>query len=284
MNSDTKSKITEISSLPTIPVIISKLIGILKNENASMTELVEVIRHDQSITSRIVSIANSPFFGYPGRINSLEQAVLMLGFNLVKSISLSISILTMFPIPYVTLKKMWAHAFKVASLSGLLCTRITGNNSGVCFLAGLLHDVGRTIFLTLNKMHYPTGSLENLTRLKAYELLEAEKSLFQCNHADAAKWFLEELFFPEEIILPIYYHHNLENSSLSRLPHRDIILTLYLAEGLISKIETDILNDGEFNETHMVLFREAGFSEKNLELLEEQFHSTIDSAKNFFEL
>lgn len=284
MNSTTKSKITELSSLPTIPVVISKLIGILKNENASMGELVETIRHDQSIISRIVSIANSPFFGYPGRINSIEQAVLMLGFNLVRSISLSVSIFTMFPIPYITLKKMWAHSFKVASLSGLLCSKISINNSGVCFLAGLLHDIGRGIFLAINKSEHPLEGIETLPKLKAHELFEAEKLLFQCNHTDAARWFLEELFFPQEIILPVYYHHDLGGASLSELPHKDVILTIYLSEGLIQEIDPDDLNDGQFSEVHSMLFKEAGFTTKDIEEIKKKFLLTVISANNFFEL
>ncbi len=284
MNSTTKSKITELSSLPTIPVVISKLIGILKNENASMGELVETIRHDQSIISRIVSIANSPFFGYPGRINSIEQAVLMLGFNLVRSISLSVSIFTMFPIPYITLKKMWAHSFKVASLSGLLCSKISINNSGVCFLAGLLHDIGRGIFLAINKSEHPPGGIETLPKLKAHELFEAEKLLFQCNHTDAARWFLEELFFPQEIILPVYYHHDLGGASLSELPHKNVILAIYLSEGLIQEIDPDDLNDGQFSEVHSMLFKEAGFTTKDIEEIKKNFLLTVISANNFFEL
>ncbi len=284
MNSTTKSKITELSSLPTIPVVISKLIGILKNENASMGELVETIRHDQSIISRIVSIANSPFFGYPGRINSIEQAVLMLGFNLVRSISLSVSIFTMFPIPYITLKKMWAHSFKVASLSGLLCSKTSINNSGVCFLAGLLHDIGRGIFLAINKSEHQLEGIETLPKLKAHELFEAEKLLFQCNHTDAARWFLEELFFPQEIILPVYYHHDLGGASLSELPHKDVILTIYLSEGLIQEIDPDDLNDGQFSEVHSMLFKEAGFITKDIEEIKKKFLLTVISANNFFEL
>ncbi len=284
MNSDTKTKILELSSLPTIPVVVTKLIGILKRENASIDELIEVIRYDQSITTRIISIANSPFFGYPGRINSIEQAVLMLGFNLVKSISLSVSIFTIFPIPYTTMKKLWSHAFKVASLSGFLFTRISGNTSGICFLAGLLHDIGRAVLLIIQDSSHSPDSIQKLFQLKADELINAENSLFQCNHADAGKWFLEGLFFPEEIILPVYYHHHLERFDNPGFPHRDIALPICLSEGLIDFIKPDMLNDGQWAENYLMLCKEAGFTEKDLQEIKENFLEEIDAGNNFFQI
>lgn len=284
MTTDIKTKITELSSLPTIPVVITKLIGVLKKENASIDELVDVIIHDQSITTRIVSIANSPFFGYPGRINSLEQAVLMLGFDLVKSISLSVSIFTMFPIPYVTLKKMWSHAFKVARLSGLLFNRVSGKNGEICFLAGLLHDIGRAVLLVIKDPIHSPDSIQKLYQLKADELIELESKLFQCDHTDAGKWFLERLFFPEEITVPVYYHHFFDKIHGHKIPHGDIVLAIYLAEGLIDFIKPDSFNDGKWTENHLLLFREAGLIEKDLEEIKRHFLTTIDSANNFFDL
>jgi len=283
MANEIKAKITQLTSLPTIPLVITKLIVIMKKENPSIDEFVDVIKHDQSITSKIVSIANSPFFGYPGRINSLEQAVLMLGFDLIKSISLSVSIFTIFPIPYVTLKKMWSHSFKVADLSSFLYRKITGKNSCICFLSGLLHDIGRAILLNIKSSDHSADILHELYKLKADELLKSETEIFQCNHTEAGKWFLEKLFFPEEIVAPIYYHHYYDRFLGYNIPYKDIVQSIYLAEGLIDFIKPDSLNDGQWTENHLALLKENNIFESDLKEIKEGFLTTIDTANNFFD-
>ncbi|MCX7914289.1 MAG: HDOD domain-containing protein [Thermodesulfovibrionales bacterium] len=284
MESDIKAKISELTSLSTLPIIISRLLKVISNENATLEELIEVIRHDQSLASRVVSIANSPFFGYPGRINSLEQAVLMLGFNIVKSISLGISIFTMFPIPYKKMKKMWAHAFNVATLSALFSHKFSPKNSSICFLSGLLHDIGRAVLLTIADSTQLSPFIQQQLHLKSAKLLELETKVFRCNHIEAGTWFLERLFFPQEIILPVYYHHHLDRPTYSKISHRDIVSTIFLCEGLIDILTNESPNDGEWGENHILLMESLGIYEKDLDEIKQKFLSMLETTNVFFNL
>lgn len=268
-----KDRIKEIKNIPTIPVTISRLIKSLQNENVSIDELSKIISRDQSIASRIVAAANSPFFGYPGRINSIEQSILMLGFDFTKSIALGVSIFSLFHRQQAVLKRMWAHSYGVATLSGLMCSKVSVANRGVCFLAGLLHDIGRALFIKLYSTEY-TALMER------DDIIAVETDAFQSNHGELGGWFLEDIFFPEEIVLPVSYHHDIAKATR----HKGIATTVYLAEGLISLLNPDIACDGQWTEEHEKALEKSGLTEDDIKAYESVLHDELESVNNFFDL
>jgi putative nucleotidyltransferase with HDIG domain len=268
-----KYKIKNITDVPTIPVVISRLIRTLQNDKASIEDISGVIRHDQSIAARIVAVANSPFFGYQGRINSIEQAVLMLGFDMVRSISLSASVFGLLPAPYRAVKQIWVHSYMVAVLSGLMCSRVPVANKGICFLAGLLHDIGRVVLMSFYKNEYPV-------LIKPDNFIEKEKNIFQCSHSEAGGYFLESLYFPEEIVLPLYHHHDIGEAD----KHKGIATTVYLAEGLISILNPEFAYDGQWTEEHARVFEDIGLDENDIAEFKSYLTNKGEHINNFFEL
>lgn len=268
-----RERIKQLTELPTVPIVISRLIKVLQDEKASVNDLSEVIRHDQSISARMVAVANSPFFGYPGRINSIEQAILMLGFDIVRSIALGVSVMGLFPSQYPAFKKMWAHSYSVATISGFLCCKIPVADRGICFLAGLLHDIGKIVLIGLYKNEYQTF-------IKSDDPVDVEKSIFQCTHAQAGAWFLESLSFPEEIVLSVYYHHDTGDVD----KHKGIVSTVYIAEGLVRTLKPDIAYDGQWTEGHSKAWHDNGLGEDDINELQSFLTEKEKHINSFFEL
>jgi HD-like signal output (HDOD) protein len=184
----TRKRIEALAEVSTLPFLSRKGISALSNDAAAMYDFEDLISHDQALASKVVSIANSAFY-YTHRgveVNSIGQAMLVLGLDAVRNIVLGISIFRIFPVPYGTLKQMWAHAYRVALASGFLASRIDESDREVVFLAGLLHDIGRIVILTVGS----EGELSRFPDSGGKEIIRAEKEAFSCSHDEAGYWFL----------------------------------------------------------------------------------------------
>ncbi|MCE5312973.1 MAG: HDOD domain-containing protein [Nitrospiraceae bacterium] len=268
-----KKSINKMKDIPTLSQVSLRLVKLLNKENASLNELSEIIKFDQSLAERIVGVANSPFFGYPGRINSIEQALLMLGFNLAKSVALGVSIFHSFNLEPKNLKNLWAHSYCVAVMSEMFCKNVPVSNRNVCFLSGLLHDIGRIVLFK----HYSADKYREthaqLNALHGEDLEAAETQNFGCTHSQAGEWFLQQLSFPEEIVLSVHNHHALDQETR----HKGIVTLIYLAEGIVSHTAPDYLSDSEWTDKHEKLFRGLGFEQMHMD----EFRMRIEQEREF---
>jgi putative nucleotidyltransferase with HDIG domain len=275
-----KERIQNLSSLPSISIVKYHIVKTINNDRASVEDISDIIKHDPAITSRVMAIANSAFFGCPGRIGSIDHAVILLGFDLVRSISLASSLFSMFAGRSRNLKRIWAHSYAVGSLAGALCKKTKCADGGSAFLSGLLHDIGRLVIFKVAIDSDIEGQTHELSDLRGYALVKAETAMLGCDHPEAAKWFLESLCFPDEIIRPIETHH-----TAGAISHADgISSVIYLAEGLVLQICPDLDNDGEWTEDHDRLFHEMGMNENDKNELRDGAEKDRASIAEFFDL
>ncbi len=271
---DVKRDIKKTKSLSTIPVVMRRLIETISNDKATFEDLSHVIEHDQAVAEKIVAMANSPFFGHTGMINSIDQAVMFLGFDLVKSIAISTTVVHLFSKTEArNLTEFWAHAFEVAFVSDIFSKKIALTNGGVCFLAGLLHDIGRLVLYLTYKEDYKGIMFEE-------NLMEKETERFGVTHSKVGRWFLEDAHFPEEIIYPVQFHHSLEGLE----KHKGLAVSVLLAEAAVKKIRQNIAADGIYNDDTEELLSAIGFNEEDLKQIEDALIKEEENIKMFFHL
>ncbi|MDP8221966.1 MAG: HDOD domain-containing protein [Candidatus Lernaella stagnicola] len=137
--------------LPMLPHVALKVIRLTSDEDASMQDLAKVILTDQTIAAKIISIANSPVYAGVVEINNINQALVRLGQTEVKNLMLAISLQTKIfkSRLYGRLaKRLWERAVGVAFASRVVASA-TNNDKNESFLAGLMHNIGRMISLTV---------------------------------------------------------------------------------------------------------------------------------------
>ncbi len=177
--------------------------------------------------------------------------------------------------PISLFKKMWAHSYVVATLSGLIGFRMSAADKGICFLAGLLHDIGRVVLINLYRNDYPSV-------FGAENIISAEREMFQCDHIQAGVWFLESLSFPEEIIMSVRCHHDINGAD----KHTEILTSVYLAEGIVSMpdIAFKYDGDGSWTERHVKVFMDRGFRGHDVIEFKSILSGRCNHINSFFDL
>lgn len=278
-NAIIRNKIRQFANLPTLSIVQTKLLQTIGNPTANVEDIAAVIRHDPTLSARIVAVANSPFFGCPGRVESLEKAILMIGFDYVKGIALSICIFSFFP-QTKSLRSLWAHAYAVASLAGKLSGRIPDADSSSSFLAGLLHDIGRFVFMKIYADEPQPNRNDEIFELKGRELLQAETETMFCTHADAGRWFLESLSFPEDVIDAVGMHH----AQAEKISASGLVPVVYLADGIMGLVSPDLTGDGEWTDQHEAVLAVCGMQEADKERMIAEVKAEESATRSFFNL
>lgn len=197
-----RSQIEKIDTLPTIPSVLKKLLGVIENPKISLNEIGTFISNDPVLTSRVLKIVNSPIYGFPGRISSVNQALILLGLNVVKGMLLGVSV---FEAMQKTMVGLWEHSLGCAVAARIVAKKKDLKEPEEVSVAALLHDIGKVV-LGL-KFHDEYKKIISDTETKSVFIFDAEKTFFGINHADAGAWIAQKWNFPKSLVEVIEYHH-----------------------------------------------------------------------------
>lgn len=201
-----KKKLRRLEGLPTLPPIVQRLNKLIENEETSLNQIAELIEKDQVITSKILRLANSAFYGFPKRISTVQNALMLLGVNIIKILIITSSI---FDIIYKEDVKLWEHSVGVATCARILAEKLEIKDPQEVATAGLLHDLGKIIEKVSFKEEYK--KIEELVQDGKSPLL-AEKEIFGLDHAEIGAFLMRIWNLPDRLIEAVEAHHELEKA------------------------------------------------------------------------
>ncbi len=272
--SEVRKAIEKLDSLWTIPVVLTQILRATGDPSSSPEDLYDIISRDQAIAARVLKMANSPIFGHCGKIGEIEQAIILLGYDRIRNIAVSISVVSMFSKKGdINLRNFWAHSFEVAFIAGYIAGDATIVNAQAAYLAGLLHDVGRLIFYKLYRDQYKAI-------LGTDDLLEKEIAAFGCDHAEAGSWFAKKTKLPIEQVHAIQYHHAPSQAK----DFADIVAVVSLAEALSRRYSPKIEDDGIWTGEHDAILLELGLTNEDLEEIGVKLGQEVLEIQSFLEL
>ncbi|MDR1487426.1 MAG: HDOD domain-containing protein [Deltaproteobacteria bacterium] len=204
-----KKEVRRIKNLPTVPGIVAKISRMVENPETSAAEVGRLIAQDQVLSAKVLRMANSAFFGMSRKISSISQALVILGFEVVKGLVLTSSVFDMIQ---KSMAGLWEHSIGCAAASGAVATLLGRDDAEEILVAGLLHDLGKVV-LALN---LPEEMRLVQQRVNSGPILfyEAENQLLDFDHSELGQWLAEHWNLPESLAEPMRLHHRPEKAVL----------------------------------------------------------------------
>ncbi len=196
-----ESLIQNSQGLPSLPEIYIKVSELLESEKSNSHEIGEIIQTDPSISIKILRMVNSAYYGLPNQVQSIPQAITLLGRKSLKNMLMGSILVDVFSHTddiQIPMKSFWHHSVKTAIIAQYLATyNETIDDSEALFTAGLLHDIGRLVIAKM--MPESIAEIEAEIEIHHADTLSAETNVLGFTHPEVSeaimqKWELPEIF------------------------------------------------------------------------------------------
>lgn len=219
-----------IGQLPTVPSVVQELIASFDRDDIDVASLATKVSKDQVISAKVLRLANTAHFGSPRQISSIEDAVIVLGFDKLRTLVIASGIAGMaIPIPEFDKVHYWRYSLNVANTAKLLA-KMARHNGEVAFTAGLLHSIGQLLIHIAAPAD--AAAVEKLVASGASRTA-SEMNTFGFNHAEVGAELARRWNFPQLIQDAIRYH----NEPLKQEPFQPMAALVHLGEYIIHHLE-----------------------------------------------
>lgn len=239
--------IRQSKDLPSLPTIFYEVEKEVLNPRSTMESIGEIIIRDQSLTSRLLALSNSAFYGFSRRVETIPHAIQLLGLKQMRDLVMATSVIEAFEgvsTDLLEMKQFWVHSIACGVTASEIAKEKSDPNPERYFVGGLLHDVGRLALLV--KLPEPMAEILKKhaeTRIHTHFL---EQEVFGFDHAGVGGGLVELWRLPVALSDMVRNHHTPEKSSAasfeSALIHFSDIITHALELGKSGEIQVPVFH------------------------------------------
>ncbi|MDY6903248.1 MAG: HDOD domain-containing protein [Thermodesulfobacteriota bacterium] len=272
-------KLDRIRDLPTLPVVAMEVNKLIQDESASIKTITQAIEKDQSIVSKLLKLVNSAFYGVSSKVTSVNEAVVLLGFNTLRNVVVSVSVVKVFASQKVpdgfNMADLWQHSASTAILTKYLLQRgcvVSGDS----FVGGLLHDVGKIVMV----QHFPElfYDIIRFAEDEGVSFREAEKAVSPIGHARIGAYLVKRWHLPPRLINCIEFHHMPDKTKADL----ELVATVHAANILANSLVSKDTAGNELQKMDKEVARKFAAPLRNIQDWIMNAKSDIDELSTFF--
>ena len=206
-----KRQLTRLETLPSLPDLYKEIVDVLADPDCTIQRVAGIIEKDIGITTKLLQLVNSAFFGIARRISIPSEAVVLLGIDVVRALVLTIGLFTDFQKSGVSeqiIKDVYDHSMKTGKLARdiALSASVSKEQADEAFLAGLLHDIGKLVVVQNVPEEY--GKLLANRLVRDIPIVEEERKRFGTTHAQIGAYLMGLWGFSTQIVEAVAFHHD----------------------------------------------------------------------------
>lgn len=212
MKKEIAALVKQIEAIPPLPMVARRVMELLEDDATPMSKIAELVEKDISLATRLLTLANSPFYGTLGKVSTIDHAMVLLGLNEVRAVLMAVSVHKFFssqqdssPSAVQEKRSLWRHAIVCSQTAKMLTNHFKVQGADAIFLAALLHDIGKVAMECFQPAIYEQVS--NTVKEQKCSFSKAEHHVLGATHYQVAAKLLQQWQFPGRIILPVFFHH-----------------------------------------------------------------------------
>ncbi len=199
-----------VEDFPTLPTVYTALTDVMANPRSTSQDAAAVIMRDQSAASKVLKTANSPLYGFRGKIDTISQAIFHIGFEEVRNLIIAISIIDIFKNTKLSVNynpvELWKHSIAVGVITKIIGKELGVKNLENYFLAGILHDIGKLLFIKDLRNEYEKTL--QYCQEKHISIKDAEAETLGITHTIAGELIAEKWKLPAPLRNAIKHHYS----------------------------------------------------------------------------
>ncbi len=273
--------LAQAENLSSLPMSAHRVIEVVSDSGSDASDLEQVISMDPTLTAKLLRVTNSAYYGFSDPVADIRRAIVILGFNSVRSLALSISVCDLFrsedKIGLYSRAQLWQHSVTVGVASKMICRRMGLGESEEGFVGGMLHDIGMVI--EDQYAHDLFVQALQATEAGEGELWQNEREILGIDHAELGRRLLAKWRFPGSLATAIGLHHRPslagEGAELAHVLH---VADFIACAKKISHGVRDVVPP------ELESLRRLGLAKKDVMVIFEDLDEELSKAREFFDL